>query len=230
MIGKLLGALVSLVAAVCVATVIAAVVLAGYYAQSWKVTKERAAQALAILQGKPVETLLPPPPPKKENDSEQPGYDQLLAAQGLKARDLEQRELTLRANTRQFQEQLDKIADERKRIASVRDDLQTKLDEMQASAASAGMETVAGTITTLKPKQAKELIQQLLDKREADVVARMLAGMPDGKRAKIIAEFKSREELDEIGAVLNRIREGEPTKDLVGETAKKLQPPKEPGS
>ena len=230
MIGKLLGALISLIVAVCVATVIAAAVLVVYYAQSWKVTKERAGQALAILQGKGLETLLPPPPPKKENDSEQPAYDQLLAAQGLKARDLEQRELTLRANIRQFQEQLDKIAEERKRIVSVRDDLQSKIDEVQTSAASAGLETVAATITTLKPKQAKELIQQLLDKGETDVVARMLTGMPDSKRAKIIAEFKSDTELQKIGAVLNRIREGEPAKELVGETAKKLQPPKGPGT
>jgi hypothetical protein len=230
MIGKLLGALISLVVAVCVATVIAATALVFYYAQSWKVTKERAGQALAILQGKGLETLLPPPPPKKENDSEQPGYDQLLAAQGLKSRDLEQRELTLRANMRQFQEQLDKIDEERKRIAQVRDDLQSKLDEMQATATSAGMETVGATITTLKPKQAKELIQQLLDKGETDVVARMLTGMADGKRAKIIAEFKSREELEKIGAVLNRIREGEPTKELAGATAKKLQPPNGPGT
>ncbi len=96
MIGKLLGALMSLVAAVCVATVIAAAVLFAYYAQSWKVTKERAGQALAILQGKSPESLLPPPPPKKENEGEQPAYDQFLAAQGLKTRDLEQREATIR--------------------------------------------------------------------------------------------------------------------------------------
>ena len=105
MIGRLLGALKSLVVAVCVATVIAATVLITYYTQSWKVTKERAGQALAILQGKDLESLLPPPPPKKDNDGEQPAYDQLLAAQGLKSRDLEQRELTLRANIAQFQEQ-----------------------------------------------------------------------------------------------------------------------------
>ena len=81
MIGKLTGMMVTAIAAVCVATVIAAVVLIAFYAQSWKVNRERFVQAVAILQGKSPESLLPPPPPKKENDNEQPAYDQVLAAQ-----------------------------------------------------------------------------------------------------------------------------------------------------
>lgn len=88
------------------------------------------------------------------------------------------------------------------------------------------METFTGTIGTLKPKQAKDLIQQLLDKGETDVVAHMLAGMPDGKRAKIIAEFKTDTDLQKIGAVLDHIREGQPTEDLINQTEKKLQSPK----
>jgi hypothetical protein len=222
--GKLLGMLVTLIAAVCVATVIAAAALVSFYAQSWKVNKERAGQALAILQGKSPESLVPPPSPKKQDESEQPAYDQVLASQGLKARDLEQREMTLRANIRQFQEELDKIADERKRVQSVRDELKIELDDMNNSATSAGMETVQATIEKLKPKQAKELIVQRLEKGEVDVVSRLLSNMADAKRAKIIAEFKTSAEMDQIGEVLNRIRQGQPTKKLVEETGNKMQP------
>ena len=50
--GKLLGMMVSVIAAICVATVIAAVVLIVFYAQSWKVNHARLVQAMAILQGK----------------------------------------------------------------------------------------------------------------------------------------------------------------------------------
>ena len=230
MIGKLLGMLVSLVAATCVATVIAATVLIAFYANSWKVDRQRFTQAMAILQGKSPESLLPPPPPqKKERDSEQPAYEQLVAAQGLKTRDLEQREMTLRANIRQFQEELDKIADERKRMVSVRDELQAKLDELSTSASTAGIDNVAQTLQTLKPKQAKELLAQRLDKGDIDVVVKLLAAMSDGKRAKIIAEFKNKTELEQIGEVLDRIRRGQPTAGTVEDTGKKLQPPKGPG-
>ncbi len=230
MIGKWLGMLVSLVAAVCVATVIAALVLIVFYAQSWKVSRERLVQAMAILQGKSPDVLIPPPPPKKENDSEQPSFEQFLAAQGLKARDLEQRELTVRANIQQFQEELNKIVEEKKRVQSVRDDLKEKLDEMNTSAAAAGVENVLQTLQSLKPKQAKALIAQRLEKGEIDAVVKLLTNMSDGKRAKIIAEFKTAAEMEQIGEVLDRIRQGQPTKSLVDDTGKKLQPPKGPGS
>jgi len=229
MIGKLLGLIVSIVAAVCVATVIAAVALIAFYAQSWKINRERFVQAVVILQGKTPESLLPPPPPKKEKDSEQPAYDQVLAAQGLKSRDLEQREMTVRTNIQQFQEELNKIVEEKRRVQSVCDDLQAKLDEMNASAASAGTETVLQTFQSLKPKQAKELISQRLEKGDLDVVVRLLAEMSDSKRAKIIAEFKTPTEMEQIGAVLDRIRQGQPAKGMIDETGKKLQPPKGPG-
>ena len=138
MIGKWLGMLISLLAATCVATVIAAVALIAFYAHSWQVDRERFVQAVAILQGKGPESLLPPPPQKKEPGGEQPAFEQFLAAQGLKSRDLEQREMTVRVYIRQFQEELDKIADEKKRVQSVRDDLQAQLDELNASASAQG--------------------------------------------------------------------------------------------
>jgi hypothetical protein len=230
MIGKLLGMLMTFMAAVCVATVISAAMLIAYYAQSWHVNQERVGQAMAILQGKSPESLLPPPPPKKQADSEQPAFDERLAAQTLKTRDMEQRETVLRANIQQFQQELDKIEAERKRVAAVRDDLQAKLDEMNTSAAATGMETVSTTFATLKPKQAKELIEQQLKKGQIEVVVRLLTSMSDAKRSKIIAEFKDGDEPKQISDVLDRIRQGQPTAQLVDETAKKLQPPQGPGT
>jgi hypothetical protein len=231
MIGKLLGILTTFIAAVCVASVISAAALVFYYAQSWKVTKERAGQAMAILQGTNPADLLPPPPPKKP-DAEQPGYEKLLAEHDLQRLQVDQREAMIRAMIRQYQDQLDKVETERKRVQSVSDDLQAKLDEMKNGANNAGMTTVQDTLEKLKPKQAKELIVQRWDKGDYDVVATLLANMSDGKRAKIIAEFKtsSPEDMEKIGAILNRIRQGQPAAELADETEKKLQPPKGRGS
>jgi hypothetical protein len=230
MIGKVLGMLVSAVAATCVATVIAAVVLIVFYARSWKVDRERFVRAVAVLQGKTPESLLPPPAPKRENDAEQPSYDQFLAAQGLKARDLEQREMTVRRNIEQFQKELKDIVDEHQRVQAVRDDLQADLEKLAASAADQGIADVSQTIQTLKPKQAKELLEQKLKKGETDDVVKLLISMPDSKRAKIIAEFKGELEMGQIGEVLDRIRQGQPAAGIADQTGKKLQPPKGPGS
>jgi hypothetical protein len=228
--GKLLGMLISLVAAACVATVIAATILIMFYAHAWSVSRERLVQAAAILQGKSLESLLPPAPPKKTSEGEQPAYDQLLAAQGLKARDLEQRELTVRTSIVQFQEELNKIIDEKKRIQAVRDDLQAKLDDLGTSASTAGTENVLQTLQSIKPKQAKELLSQRLEKGDIDAVAKLLTNMSDSKRGKIIAEFKTPTEMERIGEVLERIRVGQPPAAMIDDTEKKLQPPTGSGS
>jgi hypothetical protein len=58
----------------------------------------------------------------------------------------------------------------------------------------------------------------------------MLMSMTDSKRAKIIAEFKTPAEMDQIGEVLNRIRQGQPAAGAVGDAGRKIQPPKGPGA
>ena len=114
-------------------------------------------------------------------------------------------------------------------MQSVRDDLQARLDELSNSAAAAGTDNVLQTLQTLKPKQAKELLAQRLDKGEINVVVKLLSGMTDSKRAKIIAEFKSVDEMKQIGDVLDRIRQGQPTAEVLDNTGKRIQPPKGPG-
>jgi hypothetical protein len=82
---------------------------------------------------------------------------------------------------------------------------------------------------TLKPKMAKELLAQRLSKGDIDVVVRLLTNMSDSKRAKIIAEFKTPDEMQQIGEVLDRIRQGQPTAGIVDDIGKKLQPPRGQG-
>ena len=56
----------------------------------------------------------------------------------------------------------------------------------------------------------------MLDQKEVDDVVALLSGMTEGKRAKIIAEFKTPAEIDEIGDVLRRIRQGAPAANVAG--------------
>ena len=48
--------------------------------------------------------------------------------------------------------------------------------------------------------------------------------MTEGKRAKIIAEFKTQAEIDEIGDVLRRIRQGAPAANVAESNEKKMGP------
>ena len=228
--GKLLGALISLIGAVCVATVIAAVVLWMYYSKAWNVNHEHMVQALAILQGKSPESLIPPPPVKKDKEGEQPAYDQILEARAMKARDLELREQAVRTNLQQLQSELNKIADEKNRVKLVSEEFQSKLNALQKSSTSTGMAINLVTLQTLKPKEAKTQITQMLEKGEMDDVVRILSDMSDNKRAKLISEFKTSGEAEQIGEILRRIRQGQPMAAASEEAARNIQPPKGPGT
>ena len=63
----------------------------------------------------------------------------------------------------------------------------------------------------------------MLDQKEIDDVVVLLSGMTEGKRAKIIAEFKTPAEVDQIGEVLRRIRQGAPAVNKAENTEKKLK-------
>ncbi len=228
--GKLLGALMSLIGAVCAATVIAAVVLWMYYSKAWNVNREHMVQALAILQGKSPESLIPPPPVKKDKEGEQPAYNQILEARAMKARDLELREQAVRTNLQQLQSELNKIADEKNRVKLVSEEFQSKLNALQKSSTSTGMAINLVTLQTLKPKEAKTQIAQMLEKGEMDDVVRILSDMSDNKRAKLISEFKTSGEAEQIGEILRRIRQGQPTAAASEEAARNIQPPKGPGT
>ena len=80
-------------------------------------------------------------------------------------------------------------------------------------------------IGSAKPKQAKEQLVQMLDNDELDIVVALLAALPDTKRSKIIAEFKTPNEAEQLGQILRRMREGYPDVALPEETLKQLELP-----
>ena len=84
-------------------------------------------------------------------------------------------------------------------------------------------------LESIKAKQAKELLLEMLDQQEINDVVTLLKGMPNVKAAKIIGEFKTPDELEKIGQVLRLIREGTPVSDLVANTREKLEQPKPGG-
>ena len=230
MIRKLLAALVSVIASVCVATIIAEAILASYYARTWQLDRAKLTQMLAIARGADLEALLGRPSGSQEATSaEQVSYSQVVDARAVKTRNLELREQALRNGVQQLQSEQRRLAEERQRLQQLREGFQGELLALEKGAAAKGREDIVRTLETLKPKQAKELMLQMLDAKELDDVVTIVASMSESKRAKVIAEFKLPTEAEQIGEVLRRIRQGIPTTAMAENTAKQLEPPKGPG-
>jgi len=210
---------------VCLATIMAEVVLGGYVVAAWKLDKNRLIQILAIAQGIDLFEM-------KENaeremqdrSTEQVSIDQILEVRAGKFRNLELREQALRNDLSQLAFEQQKLSKEETRYRQLRESFNTELATLQQRAASAGMDDNRSKLETIHPKQAKQLLDEMLDAEEIDDVVILLSGMPNVKSAKIIKEFSSEQDVKRIGEVLRRIRQGAPTTALAAEAQNRLNP------
>jgi folylpolyglutamate synthase/dihydropteroate synthase len=207
----------------CVGTIIAQAIILAYLASAWKVDHQRwqgiiaAAQGIVPAQTADAQIIVP-----EEKVAEQPSYDQVLEARAIKNRNLEIREQELRNSLTQVQLDQNKLAEEKKRYKQLRDGFDAELLSMRDGATATGKEEVSRTLETIKSKQAKTLILEMLNKKEIDEVVALLKPMSDAKRAKIFGEFKTEEELAKLSEVLRRIREGAPAVSVPETTRKQL--------
>ena len=230
MIGRLLRGSSSMFIYFCLATVLTQAVLFSYLAFSWRPDRNRLIQVLAILQGidlfamkEQAEGL------QQELTMEQVSYDQIRETRALKVHHLELREQALKDGLDQLTFEQRRLADERKRYKQVRDAFDKELLTMQEGAVATGMANVQTTLESVKPKQAKDLLIRMLDNDQLDDVAMLLATMPTVKRAKILAEFKTAPEAEQLSKIIERIRTGYPDATMAAQTQQQLEQPKATG-
>ncbi len=224
MIERLLSGAWMIFVYVCVGTIISQAIILMYLISTWKIDGQRWLQVVAAAQGiLPAETGRPQTKAAQEQVGEQPSYDRILEARALKYRNLEIREHELHNSLSQIQFDQNKLAEEKKQYKQLRDGFDAQLLSMSEGSAASGKEEVRRTLESIKPKQAKTLILEMLDNKEIDDVVALLLPMPDNKRAKIFAEFKSPDELEKLSEVLRRIREGSPSAKAPEQTRKQLE-------
>jgi hypothetical protein len=223
MIARLLRSSLSLLVYFCLATFIAQIILLAYFGLAWKVNRGRLVQALAVLQGVDLLALRGEP----EDDladvgSEQVSYEQVLETRASQVAHLQLREQALKDGLDQLRFEQNKLATARQEFQQLKQSLDAQLLAMQENATSQGMTDVRSKLEAIKSKQAKELLLEMLNSGETNAVVTLLSGMPTTKSAKIISEFKTDEEMEQIAKVLRLIREGSPASELAAGTKEKL--------
>jgi hypothetical protein len=226
MIPRLLRGATSLAIFFCLATVVAQAFLFVYLTLVWKPDRNQAIQALAILQG--VDLFAMKEKAEQEGSElsvEQVSYDQIRETRAIKVYHLELREQALQDALSQLAFEQRKLSEERKRYKQLRDEFDQQLLQIQEGAIVAGTDNVQTKLEGIKPKQAKDLLLQMLKNDKLDQVVELLANMPTVKCAKIMGEFKTAEESKQLYEILQRIRDGYPNFDLAATTQEKLQQP-----
>jgi hypothetical protein len=210
MIGRFLRMLGGAMLYFCAATVLAECVVATYLAASLHVDRHRWAHAVAALRGRDLAIVPESHPREPESSTEQASYEQILEARALKARDLEIREQALRSALAQLHAEQGRLAEDKDGFQKLKSAFEENLAAIKKQTLDAGWEENRNALLALKPKRAKDLILQMLEKNEDEEVVALMGPMPDARLAKIIGEFKTAEETKKIDEILRRIRRGEP--------------------
>ena len=230
MIGRLLRTLVGTLLYFCAATVIAEGVVAAYLVTSLHIDRRRLAQVVAVVRGVDLSTARENRPKELESSSEQVSYEQVLEARAMKTRNLEIREQALTGSLKQLDFEQGRLAEEKAAFQKLKGGFEQNLATIKKQTLDAGWEENRQALLSVKPKQAKALILQMLEKNELEEVVALMAPMPETRLAKIISEFKQADEAQKIDEILRRIRHGEPITDAAEKVQQQLGAPKEQGT
>jgi vacuolar-type H+-ATPase subunit H len=207
----------------CLGTLISLGIIAVHLRSSWDVDGTRWGQAIDVMRGASAAGEHGGKAPAAQPAAELPSYEQILEVRALKSRDLELRERQLQNNLAQLHHEENNLAEAEKGFRRIREHFNEQLAAVQEKSTSAGLDEVRRTLESIDTKQAKQLLLEMLDKKEMDDVVSLLIPMSDSKRAKIIGEFTPGEELEKISEVLRQIREGRPESQISETTKKQLK-------
>lgn len=124
---------------------------------------------------------------------------------------------------------LDALAErEYQKYANLKTQFDRQLRLLRLSEPDAQLVELQRELESMSAKMAKDQLLRLLDNRSLtpsasrQFVAKVLKGMPQDKRKKIVAEFKG-EEIDRLYEILQEIRRGAPEAALARQTRQQLQ-------
>lgn len=220
--------LATLIVAASIGTTLSLVVLLAMLWWKGVLADDRVLGMLAALQG-----IEPAPPIETTNvvntDAEQPSLDQIMDARLRSSLDLTLRESAIDkalGELRVLQKDLKTDSD---RLDGWKKDFDERLARLQSAATDTSLLEVQRTLEAIQPKQAKEQILLMLkepmtgsDDPMQDIVT-IFKAMPLDKRRKILAEFKTEDEVKQLAEILQQIRLGEPDVGLFRDARDQLQ-------
>lgn len=221
--GKLLGMLGALVAYVCVGTVLALAIGAAMLWQSGVLTTDNVAEVTAILRGEDRNAARKAAEAEREAAANaQVSLADLARARAKGTRDLELRELALRNYHEQVRSERLKLAQEADRYKQVKAAFDAELAKLKETALATNQENARLILENIKPKQAKEQIVRMVQAGEMRAAVALLSAMPINKRSKVVAEFKTEDESEELAEMLKLIRQGEPEVPVIDQAQRQL--------
>jgi hypothetical protein len=221
--GRLIGIVASLFVYLCVGTVIAAAIIGGYAATRGYLTSEKLTRMADVARGIEAPAAPVQQATKDVEPADQPSFDEIERRRGIKARNLELRELAIEDGMKRIYFEQKKLNESYDRYKLLRDSFnQAVLDVDKNKAIKEGQDKIRQIWENMKPKQVKDQILQMIDDGEMNEVVSILSSVNTNKQAKIITEFKTDDETKKLDEILRLIRHGAPDVLPIDEAREKL--------
>src|SRR6185503_16496822 len=156
-------------------------------------------------------------------------FEQILNARLRASLDLDLRESAIDKALGDLRTIETALKSESSRLDLWKQSFDKRLADLQSAASEASLREVQQTLEAIQPKQSKDQLMKMLAEPKTPTndpmedVVRILKAVQLDKRKKILAEFKTPEEIEELHEILRVIRLGGSDTELLQETRKQLQ-------
>lgn len=217
--------LAALIGYVCTATVITACLCVGYLWREDRLTDEKMFRIVAILHDIDIDKLAKEE--ETEEQAEAPPQETSLGdverTREILARDFEVKQEQLTRGRQVFDYSYSRLREEMARFDQLAGDLDRRLREEGESARKLSVSRVVRDLELLGPTEAKNLLRATLAEPDGvENVITLMNTMSGSKLKKILSQFQTQEELDDLHAIHRLMMQGGPQKEVLDRALEEL--------
>jgi hypothetical protein len=204
----MLSALGGLIAYLCIGTILAQLIIAGYAASQGYLDKQKVTDMLAVARGAKLSSATDKAADTKPKPAQMMSIEEIDERRTTMTRHLELREQSVQNDLAQIASERDKLLKERQTFDMLVAAFRKEKKDTESQELAKGQEDTRAILENLKPKQAKDLILRMIAADEKEEVVAILSAMPITKQVKILGEFKTEDEQKKVDDILRLLRQG----------------------
>lgn len=224
MIGRIFKIMVPAVVYLCVGTVVAQAAAIAFVVATNTVSSDQLYEMLAVAYGVDLEEIKNRQAEQAVQASdEQVSLDAIAQRKAINSLDHDMREQALKNGIDNLLRMQNLHGVERQRYDNLKQAFDARLEQLHKDVDQNSILEVQLTLENIQPKQAKEQLLLMLENENAmsDVVA-IIKAMPMDQRKKILGEFRTLEESEQLSEILRNIRLGYPEKPVIDQAQQML--------
>lgn len=212
-----------LFAYICVATVLAQAIGLSYAWTLGKINGDKLFRVVAVIHDVDLTAELKEQAVAQVTDKEEKSYDEKGRLKGIISKNLDLKQQALDKGIENLRFDRDKLAQDWTHYENIKNGFEAKWAQFKGSTQEEGYTNVRLIWEKMKRGQAKDHIMAMKENDQINEVVVLLSGMPNDKRAKIIKDFSTDEELNVLTEILDLIRRGDPERSLVEDTLESIK-------